>query len=266
MMKKPFSISTTQTISAAALVLVSGVSIFSPLAASAAFGDRITRVEEAKANVTDQFCTKLSERSSDILAKINARIDKRDGLQDSRVQKLSEKRTSWDKQRTENRNERESARGQRYDTLQNKANTDAEKEAVATFEKSIEAAVSTREAAVDAAVAKYRKGIDASLGDHQGDVDAVLSAFQKSVASAFSKATSSCGNGTDIKTVRATLKAELKQARTDLKADYQNIDRVKDTRPALKATRDKEVKTALDTFKIAVEEARQALRKAFGEK
>ncbi len=246
--------------SALSLLTVLGIAGLQPITASAAFEDRL---ENRKAAVTDQLCSRLDTRSTEILKRITERIGQKDGKQDDRLETLTGKRATWDEKRTSNRDEREAYRNKRYANLTERANTEEEKAAVKAFEDAVEAATETRQKSTDSAVNEFRKAMDTSISGRQGGIDSVLVEFKSDVETAFKKAVSSCDNGTAVKTVRETLRSDLKNARNELKAGYESLDKARDPRPDLVAARNAKIKTASEAFKASVESAKAELKKAF---
>jgi hypothetical protein len=161
------------------------------------------------------------------------------------------------------RGKQDEARNTMYMKLEENAQTDAQKAAVAAFKVTVEQAVTDRRTAVDEAIAAFRKDVDALMGSKTTAVTGAMDTFQASVKAAFETAQTSCASGADPKTVRDTLRASLKDARAKLQVSRQSVVTAGDTIPALAATKKTAIDKAMQDFKTTMEKARTDLKAAF---
>jgi hypothetical protein len=230
----------------------------SPLATFAAPKDIIA----GKAQGEAKFCENIDAITSKISSDLIDKGGKFDGKKSDRLAKISERRTHRDETRVDNRAERDVKHDTRIDALMAKADTDAERAAVNTFEATLNSAVNTRRNSVDAAVKTFRTGVDNLVNGKFAALDAAVAAFKSSVESAITTAKADCAANKDPKTVRTTFMASIKSAR----------DAFKDARPELIKTeiqtlanaRKASIDAAITTFKSTMQNAMETLKTAFG--
>jgi len=191
--------------------------------------------------------SKLETKRTDILNRITAKRDERNT-------KLAGNRTKWD----DNRNEH-------YAKLEERAQTDVQKQAVDTFKVAIEAAVAKRRAAVDAAIQSSRQQTDLLIASRKSSVDGAVNAFKAAVDAAIKIAELDCAGSTDSKTVRQTLISSLKAAQEKFKTDRQAIDKLGPIISQMTTTRNQAIQKAFDDFKAELEAAKTALKAVFPE-
>lgn len=215
-----------------------------------------------KANGAAGFCTKIDSVAQNLAGRITKKDDMVGTKEKSRLLKLSEKRVVVDTKRSGNRNEGAVKHDEVYKKLTEKANTDAKKAAVTTFQTSISSAVSKRQAAVDAAVKTYRTGVDSLVSGKFTMLDANVTAFKTSVDAAIATAKSSCASGTSGEVVRKTMQDTIKAAQEKVKNSRTDTE-IKTKLKTLLDARNASIKAAGDQFKIDTEAARTALKAAF---
>lgn|GEM_PF-1197348 len=227
--------------------------------------EREAKLAELKDKRQGDFCSRFTDQA----AKISENLSDRGGKFESRINDRSEERDSKRNEREgkleENRSQADALRNEMFMKLEEKADTDAKKEALATFKKAVESAISLRREKVDAAIADFRKGVDSALATRKDGRAAALAAFKKDVDAAVAEAKAGCDSGKSPETIRATFKTSLKNARTTLQSQRQENNQIKDQILALVAARKTTVKAALDEFKSSIAAARADLKKAFGE-
>jgi hypothetical protein len=214
---------------------------------------------------TQAFCTKVSEYSLKVEQKI---IDREAGLEQKREQINNRFRERWEKQDSDldtKRDKWDDNREDQYSRLRERATTEEQKQAVEAFKNSIQVAISARRSAVDAALSVYRQGIEQAFTSRKSSVDAALDVFRNSIKTAFNQAQTDCAGGTDFKTIRQDLKAGLKTAREKFVSDKQAIEKTGPSVSGLVTAKNQAIQKAFQDFKTATEQARTALKTAFGE-
>lgn len=229
-------------------------------------GERRTeRMDDAKERMQAMFCSRFTDAATKIgsgMAEGRGRFEKR---RDNRLDDVEDGRSSRDAKFEDKRSDADGDRSEMYANLEAKADTDAKKEALSDFKKTIEEAVDDRRDAVDAALLAFRTGVDAAIAGRKDDMQGAVDTFQAAVDAALAKAKSDCENGTAPATVRTNFLSALEAARKTLQSDHQESERVGEQVKALAETRRIAIKKALDDFKATVEAATLELKKAFGE-
>lgn len=234
----------------AAAILLPGLILAQTGAATEALKGFCARLPDISSKITqrmDEKDAKLEEKSAEILSRLETRRTERDA-------KLAEKRAEWDAKRAEI-----------FAKLEDKAETDEQKQAVAVFVGAVQEAVAVRRAAVDAAVQDFREGLAEAIAARQATVNGITGAFRASTEEALAKASSDCEAGTAPATVRENFRVELKAARDKFASDKGEVDKLKTSREALVTARREAIKQAVDTFKATLEQARAALKAAFSQ-
>lgn len=183
-----------------------------------------------------------------------------------------ERRTNWETRKSDQdaklaqlRTQWNANRDAQFTALEAKATTDAQKAAVKTFEATVKEAISAREAAVDGAKATFRAGVEKLIDQNgQGKTDN-REAFQAAVKTAFDQAQASCDKGTDPATVRTQLRAALEKAKSNFQSGKQTVPKVGTDIQALIDARNKTMNDAMTAFRQTMEQARTALKTAFGD-
>lgn len=247
----------------AALAVMAGMVL--PTFAFAEEGSTTVGVRgDASVGLGINFCTNLPNISTTLATRVPKREERRDDKMDKhittvngrfqvRLDKLDDHRDQWD----ENRD-------QRYDKLEARATTTAEKAAVTTFEANIDAAVKTRRAAVDAAVKTFQDGVNTLLANRQSTVDASFTTLKSAYDAALAKAKASCDGGTAAATVRATFVADIKAANQAFADATKPSTSLQASVEALRKTRDASVKAAIDAFQKTLNAEMVKLKAAFG--
>lgn len=211
------------------------------------------------------FCSRIAQYALQIDQNLANRQAKLHAAQQNRLTNLQNRDNNNDTKLADLRKQWDQNRDQQFAKLEARATTDAQKQAVQTFETTIRAAITARRSAIDAAIETFRTGLAQVLTQRQTKVATAISSFQTSVDAAINKAKSDCGSGMDPKTVRAAFIASLKTARTQFQTDRQAIDKLATNVQPLVTARRTAIEAAVQTFKTAAEQARTALKTAFGE-
>lgn len=213
----------------------------------------------------NQFCRTIDTKQANTTNRLNQRVENIEHRLNDRDTKLDDHFATIDTRRSANRATWEDRRDDRYTKLLTLADTDGEKQAVDTYESTIETAVKKRQSAVDAAVATFRSGLDQSVEKRETGVLAATDRFSASVDSAFSEAKAHCRDDTvSLTTIRAEFRSDIRTAKAQLKADIQALDKIRTDRTALAGARKSSIESAVKTFESEAKTAREILKSAFG--
>lgn len=213
-----------------------------------------------------QFCTLLTSHVGSVMSKMGdmgAKLDERRLERDAR---LASRETERQQKVTDLRAKADSRRAELLAKLEDKATTDAQRQALSAFQSAVNAAVTARRAAIDAANEAFRTGLHAAIADRKAKADAAVKAFKTAITAALNKAKADCAAGVDAATVRANLRTATQAALEKLKSDRQAIDKLGDTVKGLVDARRAAHDKAMADFKAAMEKARADLKAAMPEK
>ena len=221
------------------------------------------KIVDKKAEVSANVCEKISERADNFSQKM---IGEENKFQTRNQERL----TNWTTKKTENeakllaqRTTWDANRDAQFKALEEKAQTEEQKKAVADFAATTRAAIATRRAAADSAIKTFQVGVQAAIATRNGQVDQLLSSAKTARQALLDTAKADCAVGKDAKTVMANFRSGMQANRTKVQADKQNAIRVNTQVEALIATRKGAIDKAFTDFKATMEQARIALRKAF---
>lgn len=231
----------------------------SPVSVAAIERSGTTAPSKPKTNcqVLDQVSTNLQNQLSARKAKVDSKrteVSKKVGnTTENRVAELSTKRAEWDSQRQKN-----------FDILRDKANTDAQKEAVEDYITVMMQAIQARRTANDAVLSTYRSEIESFKKIASQSVEANVSTSSAGVSQAIATARAACESGQSIDTVKQNLDAALLVGRMQAK-DNRTTTLNSEQLKASKQKRDDALKANIATFNQTTKEARVALKKAFSD-
>jgi len=265
-----------------AVSFLSVMSLVMPLSVSAAFPstvgsqnreervnamqeERGERMEEMKGRMQEAFCNRFTETASSIgsgMASARRNFEERAG---ERGGQMDEGRDSRDSKLEDSRSDADAKRSEMYARLEEQADTDAKKEAIEDFQKTVEEAVDDRRDAVNAALTAFRAGVDTLLASRKDDMQSAADTFAAAMKSALEKAKSDCEAGTAPATVRSNFQAALTAAHKALQTDRAESDKIRTEIQALADTRHAAIEKAMSDFKATVEAAAKELREAMGE-
>jgi len=212
------------------------------------------------------YCDKVVSLLSEIGQKLGDFNTKLQQIRTQTASKIKESRQKRDQELKSVRDKWAANRQEQFKALEGKAQTDAQKQAVAKFKSAVLSAITTRQQAVDAAIKAYRNGLDKIISDRKLAIDAAKTALRNSVKAAADKAKADCDAGVDFQTARQNLQASLKAAREKYTADIQALEKNRQqTMQQLVAARQEAVKKAVDDFLATMEKLRVELKAAFGE-
>ncbi len=245
---------------ARAAVLALAANMILPLAAAAQ-----TNEPRRAGAACPGFCALLTReganRPSQLLAGREQKLGEKRAERD---QRMAQRRSQHETRLAELRAANDAKRADRVGSLLDKAQADAQKQAVAAFQAALDAAMNARRAAVDQAQQDFKSGIDAAIAARKSAADAAVKAFQDALAAAEAKAKADCAAaGVDSAAIREALRVAVESARAQLRTALLAAEKVGPQVSELTKTRNEAVRKAMETFKAAAETARTALKTAF---
>ncbi len=213
-------------------------------------------------NVREKFCERVGGSVSNISERLSAKIANLADVRQDRLQRISEHQVSYSEKLQESREKWDENRAQQFNALEDKAETDAERQAVVQFKTAMTAAISARRTAVDAAIAAFRSGLQAAISSRKTAADAAIAAYKSAIDAANAKARTDCAAGLNVRTVRDNYVAALKLARDKYNTDRQNVENLGGKVKALVTARRQAMEKAHNDFKTAAEAARARLKAA----
>lgn len=217
-----------------------------------------------RAPVSNVLCTQLSTLVTDVQKRLAAEKSALETRRTERDQALAKVRANRQDTMKSKQTQAQSLRAQHINTLTGLATTDAEKKAVLDFQTSVNQAIQTRVAAVQAANDAYRRTLDNAIAARKTQEDAAVAKFTAAVQAAVAKAKSDCAAGTDSATVRTALTSALRSAHDQFMQDRLAFDKQDGTVNQAMQVRNKAASKARQDFVNVMQDARSALRSAFG--
>jgi hypothetical protein len=232
-----------------------------PLVSFAALGVNL----KAVANVSggSNFCTNLPTFSTNLNTKLTTAENNLTTKQQSIVTEAQTRETTRATALAATRAAADQNRAAIYVKLNTQATTSTEKDAVATFQTTIEADVAARRALVDTAISTYWSGVMSVLSTRQAAVQTAEQNYATAMQAALSAATTSCAASTTPATVRTTFAAAVKAATTQFATDRKAIDKSGPQIKALGQARNTSVASAFATFDAQAKAAGVTLKAAF---
>jgi hypothetical protein len=236
----------------------------------AASGDNSARQADIQQKMTDKkaeasvnACEKISERADSFSQKMNEEENKFQTRNQERLANWTTKKTEKEATLSSNRASWDANRDAQFKALEERAQTEDQKKAVADFEVTTRAAIETRRLASDSAIKTFQDGIQAAITTRNGQVDQLLASAKEARQKLLDTAKADCAAGKDAKTVMANFRSGMQASRAKTQADKQSIAKVNTQVQALIATRKASMDKAFSDFKATMEKARIALKKAF---
>lgn len=239
--------------------------ILAPLVSSAATTRTGDLGGTAARGSTQNFCTRFSSLSQKYSGDLGKQLTNLQNRVNGEENKKTSDRHNFDATLQQHQQQWSQNRENNYAKLSDKATTGAQKQAVATFRSTVEAAVTARENAIAAARQTFRQALDQLVSQHQTATAGILSAYRSAVQAAIIKAQSDCAAGTAPATVRQNFQTALEAARAARKSASQNLDTVGSQVKQLAATRNQAIQAAVQTYQTALKAAIAALKVAFGQ-
>ena len=211
------------------------------------------------------FCVGIAER----LEKIDQRIlEQRGDLAKEGRDRLPRLEEQWQKHMTdleERRTQRDTNLDQHFGKLEERAKTEAQKQAVAAFRTAVMSAIDARRTAVKVALDAFHSGVKSILEVRKTAIEKAFADRVAAFKAAAEKAKSDCLAGIAPKTVRTAFTSSLKSAQGQFATARRVSDDFKKTLEKLKTDKKAAFEKAHSDFKVAIEKAKADLKKAFGE-
>lgn len=255
-----------------ATVAIMSVSVFGN-ASAAMFGNRANNASKIKENnggaagqmrnrTQGNFCEKIGDLNGNIVDRISSRISDVDSRIRDREQNWEDNESQVDSKVEKFRSERDSNIEAHFKSLEDRATTDDQKKAVATFEETVRKAVETRRDAIDSARETFQSGVKDAIAARDKALEDAMMAFKDSVSAAVEKAKSDCSGSTSPQQIRTALRNSIQAAHEKFVSDRQ-LQKVGPQVEALAKTRNAAVQKAMTDFKAALLAATTELKKAF---
>jgi hypothetical protein len=209
------------------------------------------------------FCNKIDAVTEKINTRLVTHLDKFAVRKNTRIANISKRRVTRDENRADHREIKDIKVDTRISNLTAKADTEAKKLAVVSFEQSVNSAISQRRATVDEAVLKFRNGVDNLITTKFNSIDNSAAVFKQSVNEAIVAAKNSCANGTDSEIVRTTMRNSIKVAQDKFKTNRIDTSIEADINALVEIKR-QSIDGAVVKFKADMEKAKADLKIAFG--
>ena len=214
---------------------------------------------EERGSKTDRadFCTGLGAAREQALSRMGERKESVRHSDDSGTKK-TERLAKLDTARTDN----DAKRQEHYEALDERATTDAQKEAVAEFKATVETLVDTRRAAIDAAIEDFEDGVAALLEERKAAVDEAAGDINDRLEAVFDDAEAACDDGDAAPEVRQTFMSDMQALREEQKGKRDTYN-FTDELAALRADRKAAVDAAQAAFRTGLAAAKEELKAAF---
>jgi hypothetical protein len=175
--------------------------------------------EEVQKKVRDKQCDMLISRKEVSLNRIENKTKTAQTRMTARESSYDQRVVSSDQRYEARKNSSQQARETLYQELEEMAITQDQKDAVATFETTIEASSDKKYIAIDSARKEYREAQEEAISEKNDAMMAPYTTYYTSVEKAMNSATSSCTGGTEMTSVRTKLRTDLNDARAMFQQD-----------------------------------------------
>lgn len=211
------------------------------------------------------FCDRLGGISTNLEKRIANREDQFRKMKDNRLEKFLKSASSTAERLDGSRDHADENRKEHYAKLLERADTDAQKQAVEKFRAAMDAAIATRRAAIDAAIKTFQADVKSMLGSRKGGLEKAAADFRTGEQAAIKEAQDACKSGTNIKTVRQTLNRKLQGLQRDFEGDRRDANRLGVGLDGLTKKRAEAFRVAREAYEVAARKARLELKAALGE-
>lgn len=208
------------------------------------------------------FCSEIEQLNSRFTEKIAEREALFKTKKHNRLAELESKWSLIDAKRDEKRLEAETALATQFASLEARAETVAQQQAVTQFETSVKNALLERHATVEAILTTYQNQIGAIIGERTQSADTAVELFREQIDTAIDASNDACARGENPRDVRSTLKNTVLQARESLKGEVQSVE-TRDNIATIITERKQALERAQSIFKESIHSARIALEEAF---
>ncbi|MCL5666190.1 MAG: hypothetical protein M1383_00210 [Patescibacteria group bacterium] len=217
----------------------------------------------APKTIQNTFCTRLANAGAATQNRLTEKYQQVTQARQNTKDALHNRREERDQNMEQAREQAASTTKAVMQQLLERAQTEAQKQAIVQFQQQVRTAAAARKAAVDAAMEAFRKGLDAEAANRETLLQNAASKYKTAVQTALNKAQSDCQAGQDTVTAKTALNNALRAAQAELQKTKQNLDNRGGKVRTLTQTRNQAVKKAADDFKAAMEQARIQLKAAF---
>lgn len=217
-----------------------------------AYGQATTASEGAR------FCDNVDENREQALVRLaerEAMTDRSDTYESRRAERLRDLEAT--------RSQADTARADRYDALRERATSDAQREAVDAFARSVESLVETRRATIDGAIDTFETTVESLLEERSTAIAATAADIEAEIERLFAAAADDCADGERPAQVRAELISGLRDLRTEQRAERDRYAFREDFQAA-RSERRATTADAWETFRDDLAAAKDELREAFG--
>jgi len=213
---------------------------------------------------TEVFCSKISSLSSKVNQLVSEKMNKLELRRGERDKKLGEKRTEINQKLQDSREKWDRNRAEQYAKLEEKADTDAKKQALLNFKSAIDGAVADRRAAINSAQDAFRTGIDQLLTSRGIKADQIVGEYRAEIEEVIKKVETECASGASSAGVIQDAKKVLKTARERYTSGRQEMEKLGEQIKVLVDTRKTAFEKAKSDFMSVMDKAKADLKIAFG--
>lgn len=210
------------------------------------------------------FCENLSAAEDRVLASIESRAGSASDRHGSQETDYESKRSERLAELETKRDDADNRRDVKYAELRERADTDAEQDAVDEFEETVEGLVATRRAAIDDAIDAFEAAVEALKDSRGTEVEDFVDDLEIEIKSAFGDAEEACDTTDDPADIRADLQEAIKAIRESYKSRRGGHSFKEDLAEA-RETRQAAFEAAKADFMSGLEDAKEELKAAFGE-
>lgn len=211
---------------------------------------------------TSIFCSEWNEIDAKISSKITERETMFETKKENRITDLGSKWAEIDAKREAKRLEADTVLSTQIASLNTKATTDAQRQAIANYETSVKNALEVRRVAIDEIIKDYRSNINTAIENRNEIAGSAVDEFKASVNSAISDISAQCENDVSTRDIRENLKSAMEQARENLKNTIKSQD-PKTSIEIYETQTSEKMKIVQEQFKSSLETARIELKQAF---
>lgn len=198
--------------------------------------ERIAKKEEKLKNKEDNILNRVKER------------------REERERKMEERREKWDENRAEH-----------FAMLEEKTDSDEQKQAVLAFVETIQTAVKTRRNAFDEAINEFKDGLDSVHAQRTTTLLGAISEYKELGQELFEQIKGDCESGGDIKTIRKNLRDGLKDIRDSYRGNVRGFGGHGEDIHELNEAKKEAMNDAKDEFKETLDQALENLKESFPE-
>jgi len=220
---------------------------------------------EKNANTNAKTCDKITaagERITNNIADLDTKFQAR---KEARLQRFEKKVADAERRREVWRKSVDANIEAQLKKMMDSAKTDAQKDAIIAYEKTLKNAIAARRLAIDQAQEAFFLHLSERFSLKRDNLETILLAYRNDRKAAFDEAQSQCAAGTDMNQVKADLKTSLKQAREKFQEQMKNREKGNADLKSYIDERNQAIRKAQDDFKATMTLARTELKKALGE-